>query len=311
MIVYRDWKDLSNLLTNIKLVKPISINGSYIIRLTTINDNTPIYIQFPQCKIKPIVGKGKKNYADLIFTNENTELVEWSENFENLLIKTIYDNRAWFDGDLDENDVDSFFTPILRPIKSGQSYNLKVILPDHLAIYNENGKKMENDFKLDDCDVLTILELKGIKCSPKNFLLEIEIKQILILKTITLFETCLIERPSTSSIIEETHNPIPILEMNKDNLDEKVVSAEVKEETAPIDKTLSIDLDDLIPDDDSIIIKNRNEVYYKLYKEAREKAKQAKKDTLVAFLEAKRIKKEYMLDDDSDDSFDETFRNFE
>ena len=46
------------------------------------------------------------------------------------------------------------------------------------------------------------------------------------------------------------------------------------------------------------------EVYYEIYKAARKKAKDAKSRAIIAFLEAKNIKKTYMLEnlDDSDDS---------
>jgi hypothetical protein len=56
--------------------------------------------------------------------------------------------------------------------------------------------------------------------------------------------------------------------------------------------------------DDTVQIKQRNEVYYEMYREARKKAKIAKDLALSSYLEAKRIKNTYMLDDifDSDDS---------
>ena len=55
---------------------------------------------------------------------------------------------------------------------------------------------------------------------------------------------------------------------------------------------------------ETITLKKPNQVYYELYKEAREKAKQAKKEAVLAYLEAKNIKKTYMLEDidSSDDS---------
>ena len=58
---------------------------------------------------------------------------------------------------------------------------------------------------------------------------------------------------------------------------------------------------------ETITLKKPNQVYYDLYKKAREKAKQVKKEALLAYLEAKNIKKTYMLEiDSSDDSdFDE------
>ena len=55
---------------------------------------------------------------------------------------------------------------------------------------------------------------------------------------------------------------------------------------------------------DQIHIKKRNDVYYEMYREARRKAKIARDLALSSYLEVKRIKNTYMLDDirDSDDS---------
>jgi len=59
---------------------------------------------------------------------------------------------------------------------------------------------------------------------------------------------------------------------------------------------------------ETVQIKKRNEVYYEMYREARRKAKIARDLALSSYLEAKRIKNTYMLDDikDSDDSDLET-----
>ena len=61
---------------------------------------------------------------------------------------------------------------------------------------------------------------------------------------------------------------------------------------------------------DSISLKNPNEVYIEIYKEAKKRAKQPKKLAIEAYLEAKRIKSVYLLDQfdsesDSDSEFDE------
>ena len=56
----------------------------------------------------------------------------------------------------------------------------------------------------------------------------------------------------------------------------------------------------------SLTLKKPNQVYFELYKEARNKAKQAKKNAILAYLEAKNIKKTYMIENlnDSDSDFD-------
>ena len=55
-----------------------------------------------------------------------------------------------------------------------------------------------------------------------------------------------------------------------------------------------------------ICLKRPNEVYYEIYKAAREKAKEMKKAAMAAFLEAQQIKTKYMLDEieDSDDELE-------
>ena len=56
---------------------------------------------------------------------------------------------------------------------------------------------------------------------------------------------------------------------------------------------------------EEIKLKKASDIYYKLWREAREKAKAAKKKAIEAFLEAKKIKNTYLLDvDSSDDEID-------
>ena len=63
---------------------------------------------------------------------------------------------------------------------------------------------------------------------------------------------------------------------------------------------------------ESINLRNANDVYLDIYKEARKKAKQAKLEAVQQYLMAKRIKQTYLLNeiDLSDDSDDEDFLLF-
>ena len=58
-----------------------------------------------------------------------------------------------------------------------------------------------------------------------------------------------------------------------------------------------------VKEEDSIKLKNANDVYLDIYKKARDKAKKARNEAIKAYLEVKRIKELYMLDvvDSSDD----------
>ena len=74
-------------------------------------------------------------------------------------------------------------------------------------------------------------------------------------------------------------------------------------------KTDTLEIIDLNIDNPSDLIKLRkpNEVYYEIYKAAREKAKRAKKLATEAYLEAKNIKIKYMLDDLDESEEDEVY----
>ena len=58
-------------------------------------------------------------------------------------------------------------------------------------------------------------------------------------------------------------------------------------------------------------LKNPNEVYMEIYKEARRKAKDAKKHAIHAYLEAKRIKSLYLLDELESSDDEEEFEDYE
>ncbi len=101
----------------------------------------------------------------------------------------------------------------------------------------------------------------------------------------------------TNSSIPQENNS----DLHEDNLEEK------------LDEIESFDLEDIttqlsINDNESkITLKKPNEVYYEIYKIAKDKAKQHKKAAISHYLEAKKIKNTYLLDDldNSDESSEE------
>jgi hypothetical protein len=90
----------------------------------------------------------------------------------------------------------------------------------------------------------------------------------------------------------------------EDNLKDKKVEPLANKEISDISELTDFDLDqNLIVEEEMMTLKKREEVYYKIYREARKKARILKHQALLAFLEAKNIKKTYMLEDlEEDDS---------
>jgi hypothetical protein len=91
---------------------------------------------------------------------------------------------------------------------------------------------------------------------------------------------------------------IQIEDLNEKKLDDYETNKDILKEIE-----LDVNLENNL---ETFTLKKPNQVYYELYKEARNKAKIAKKAALIAYLEAKNIKKTYLLDkiDNSDGESD-------
>jgi hypothetical protein len=341
----------------LKLISPTSVTGgNYFIKFRL--NNLPLYIQPPKCVLKNGIQKsGKKLFSDLIFAHENEELIQWMENLEIYCRKQIFENREkWFETELDETDIENFFTSPIKIFKSGKNYVVRTNVPTllgncNLKIYNEAEEEVTIDKIKENDSVVTVLEFQGIKCSPRNFQIDIEIKQMMILNSVSIFETCVFMPnksnnnnnnnnnthidilPSTDNI--ETESIQPIIEDNTIQHGESEpikldapLYLEETEKTTPTNtnqpntnqqkttptntqytdmEEIEFDLDEL-PQENSIHLKQRDTVYYDMYKEAKRKAKMARDLAISSYLEAKNIKQTYMLDDieDSDSDIDES-----
>jgi len=347
----------SFLFQNLKLSKPALMpGGSYFIRCAI--DNQPLYIQPPTCTTKQgILRSGKRMYTDLVFTNLNADFIRWMEYLENHCQNYLFENREeWFEGSMDKHDVENYFTSPLKIYKSGKNYLARIGVPCALgkptiSFYDENENEVEPDTISDSTDIMTILEIKGIKCSSTCFQIEMELKQLLVMQPKNMFGKCVI-KPHTK---QEDTLMVPPIVMNNMLSDQQFdepnplepadtesiegpsvdntidISAEEPTEEnaivvfqeeniipqsdsidAPSEKTvdgmeeIEVHLEEL-PMEESITIKKRNDVYYQMYREARRKAKLAKNLAISSYLEARRIKNTYILEDmeDSDISDEE------
>ena len=378
--------------------------GSFFTKLNV--DNGMFYIQTPKCLSKQgiIVTAGKKSYIDLMFSNEHSEFIGFIENLEKACIEKIYTKRnSWFTNDIDQSDIENAFSSALRSFKSGKNYLLRANIASSknmlkmptCFVFDENEKQMTLEDIKQEQDLITVLEIQGIKFTSKSFQFEILMRQVLILSEKPVFHECVIKRaqitssqnninPSyttsssvltqNSNTIEETqHNQINIASsndikeeeyntkpisatpimvslvtkcLNKDNEDDVQIEDEDENMTNHIESTNDgkkqgtlekekdkgqqeqqeqdkniekanqnnkihlpeftdimelTDADLEIKNDESVKIKPANDIYYELYRVAKEKARNARKLAFDAYLEVKKIKKTYMLDDSDSD----------
>jgi hypothetical protein len=358
--------------SKISLAHPVGIQGGAYFTKIEFNKK-PLYIQSSKSLTRQgIVKTGKKYYSDLMFDKNSETLINWFENLEDKCKKLIYEKKdAWFQSNLEENDIENAFNPLIRVYKSGKYYllrtNIKNTKDDNPAvkIYNENEINLGVSDITPETEIISILEIQGIKFTSRNFQIEIELKQMMVLDNEPIFDSCLIknnkifQNKSLDDLKSETiiHNKINlenISEEPKENI--QSITEEVKdpetqsvlkkmdetldslEELEPLDLLVSeeknehdnipldIQFEDLnndieenknelreinnndlnLDNVESMTLKKPNQVYFELYKEARNKAKQAKKNAILAYLEAKNIKKTYMIENinDSDSDFD-------
>jgi len=323
--------------------KPVSQSGGSFLIKFSMND-IPLYIQTPKCSIKQNIIKPTKKqlYCDLVFLQENENFIQWMENLENYSQQVIFKNKSqWFETELELEDIENSFTSPLKSYKSGKSYIVRTNIPNvlgksNMKIYDEDENTLDLECLSENMQAITILEVQGIRCSARSFQIELELKQMMVLKSVNLFEKCILKPRtiiSNSSPYLGMNPPIPVFEEpieNTPDIEEPTEepikesdNQEMIESSIQIDTPIINDMDEpnilkeidfdleKIDQEEPVTLRKRNEVYYEMYKEARRKAKVARDLALSSYLEAKRIKNTYMLDDiidsdeDSDDDDDE------
>jgi hypothetical protein len=362
--------------------------GAYFTRLMY-NTNKPIFIQTPKSLTKQgFIKSGKKIYTDLMFDNNDTVFINWVENLEARCQELIYSKReSWFESKLEKDDIESAFTSPFKIFKSGKYYLLRVNVKSNIKIYDEKDQIVSSESITNDKPIICILEIQGLKFTSRNFQIEIELKQAMVVSPDPFLDECFIKKPIKKQqqlVNEEMIQENPNIDLDKlinqsaqdlakknveikntiidnnttynSNDTETINLEETFDETlekhnkdytenkhqnlfdleeAEIDFTSLQDVEELSPkeeikeveeveEDPSILkevdlsstldnsletmqLKKPNQVYYEIYQKAREKAKEAKKNAILAYLEMKNIKKTYMLDDidESDNEFDE------
>jgi hypothetical protein len=338
--------------SHISLAHPTGIQGgAYFTKIQM--HNKPLYIETPKSLTRQgFVKNGKKIYCDLMFDNNDSQFIHWLENLENKCQELIHSKgESWFENKLELNDIETAFACPIRIYKSGKYYlvrvNVKVNYNTNIPsikIYNENELPITIDDVTSENYMISILEIQGIKFTSRNFQIEMELKQAMVLSSEKIFESCLIKtslktvKPQemqsenivlkenavenleeselvleTQTVVAEENQPEPFSEspnigaLEKHDIVESVENRveETFKNVNSLDLNLTeVNLDSDLDDLETITLKKPNQVYYEIYKTARKKAKDAKRTAIMAFLEAKNIKKTYMLDDldDSEDS---------
>ena len=404
------------------LTHPESLQGGSFFTKLNIN-NDVFYVQTPKCISKQgiVSSSGKKSYIDLMFSSDDSKFIEFMENLEKSCVEKIHDKKnSWFTNDIDQNDIENAFTATLRPYKAGKYYLLRAsIAPSKnlvkmptCYVFDESENKLSLDDIKPENDLITVLEIQGIKFTSKSFQFEIILRQALVVSNKPVFQSCVIKKniqpslptttasaasaaasefttgpeivslevSSASQNIDQSSNndtstlpsniaPLHIQphtqhnlqkiintknnkntesdndndgrvddddddghdddngnddddghygnddrldnvhrDHNDDHGNNKLITDEqIKRSPINLEKIESLELTELtdadleIKNDENMKLKKPNDIYYEIYSAAKEKARTARKLAFDAYLEVKKIKKTYMLDDSDSD----------
>jgi hypothetical protein len=191
---------------------PTTLSGGAYFTRVMYNNNKQLYIQTPKSLTKQgFVKNGKKIFTDLMFDNNDTVFINWIENLESKCQDLIYTKgQNWFENKLEKDDIESAFTSPFKIFKSGKFYLLRVNVKQNIKIYDEKDQIINVDDVTCDKTLISILEIQGIKFTSRNFQIEIELKQAMVVSPDPFLDECFIKKPIKNTnhvtIVEEQIN---------------------------------------------------------------------------------------------------------
>jgi len=225
--------------SSLSLANPQGLQGGAYFSKLKLNGE-PFLVQTPKCSTKNGIHKTeKKIYCDMMFTNDDEEFVNWTNQLESTIKNLIFEKRnLWFHNDMDHDSIDYHWQNLLRTYK-GNKLLLRCFIPKTksrigsktVQIYNEE----EEELTFDDIDntskMISILEVSGLKFTSQSFQLEFMVRQIMIIKEKPLFNKCLIKISQPANNITPTTKSELESDAESDiSVDDSTLQIEAKDE---------------------------------------------------------------------------------
>lgn len=193
------------------------------------------------------------------------------------------------------------------------------------SIFDENKVLCENS-DVENRNIATIVHIKGVRLTNTSFQLDIENKQILLLEDTNIFDTCMLKNNEIKNEIEKTDATKEVKENAKqtvkEDIKESVDKNNVKENDIDIPKQNLIthetrqpvigDVEELNLEhfketnlgmdtmNSNMKLKTPQDVYMHMYKMAKRRARETRKQAIKAYIDAQNIKAAYLIKDDNE-----------
>lgn len=287
--------------------------------------NFPIVIQTPMSLTKQGFFKhGKKMVCDLMIKTIETEFLNWFEQLEVATQSLLYEkSNDWFEQKLELTDIENLFTTPVKLFKSGKYYLIRASLKEPIKIFKENDNILELTYSdiTQESNIISLLEIKGIKYTNKDFQFDIEIKQIMIVSSDPFLENCFIKIKKMDEVGPVNLGTRIVDNFDIDNMvntliDQKDIKIDMVDESDQNEKEINIDINDIqvAPevledltdlridvDNDPIKIMDEKD-YTEVYLKAKQEAEEAKNKAIEAYLKLEEIRLKYNIDESDEEN---------
>jgi len=232
-IIQLEHFDIDNLKNILTLENPIyQGNTNYFSNLVFKENKKNVYFQLPKTKSKQgLVINGTKKYIEFIYTKNDKYIFSFIENLEGFLIEEILKNKdMWFynSESITYDDIENIIMPITKSYKNGNNVLLKTYFNlNKLIIYNENKEVIEYDkFNVNDY-IIPLINVNGIKFSNKNFIIDINLLQLLVISDEEDLTKSLLINISNKNDLKSNSNQ---KDLEKKEIQEPLKEKDLKEE---------------------------------------------------------------------------------
>lgn len=243
---------------------------------------------------------------------------------------------------ISNDDINDFINPIMRSYKGGKKILIKAnIKQDKINLYDENEKKLSLADYDSNNEIIPLLNINGIRFSKSSFIIDVILVQFMVLYPCDSLENQIlikINKKKEDPLENYNQQYIENSNNNAENIKQTLLSGahvqepvqepvqELKQELKPElaqdtnsfkylmnnleKKQISDDdceleitnLDVITENSDPIEIKSHESIYLEIYRKAKQKAREIRRNAVEAFLEAKNIKIKYNLTNIANDS---------
>ena len=233
-----------NMLSKLKLHSPIPIQGGSYLAKLTLNDN-PILFQMPKCSTKKgIVSSGKRFYCDLLFKYDDSSVIDFIENLEtSVRDKVLEKNELWFQDPPSLEDIEYNWNESIKQTKQnfylrtyiGNTKNIK----STISVYNSNQEQISMDGITSSSNIITIVEVTGLKFSSNSFHMNYCLRQVMVLEEKPIFNKCLINFTKKQKSLEKDNKNKQNKEIqdNFDTVDLEKTPLQEETDTNQLDKS--------------------------------------------------------------------------